>query len=224
VEHAGGFTGAGGPEVKVADKTVQPKGTEFVCQWDGASGKVSVVEGSVSIADDASEETLEAGKEMALPQGTISDYDLGTDDGGLVAGIPLCDLILDEGEPEPFGEHDATFTEGKIPDDWIWQDPGSDARRDPSSSGGLTITVPDGNEFWGYPGVTAGQRSDAPRLLHKVTGDFDLQGRVYLETEASDLATRALQPSRRWLAAVREAQQTAGPRQAVRGHIYRQFG
>ena len=189
-EHAtGSSASAGGPDVKIADKTVKPKGTEFVCQWDGASGKVSVVDGSVIIADETSEKTLEAGKQMDLPQETVTDYNLSADDGGLVAGIPLRDLILDEGEPEPFGEYDPSFAGGKIPDDWLWQDPVSDAELDSAPSGGLKVTVPDGNEFWGYPGVTAGQRSDAPRLLHKVTGDFDLQGRVYLDTEATDLAT-----------------------------------
>ncbi|RQW77428.1 MAG: hypothetical protein EHM14_14395, partial [Methanothrix sp.] len=189
-EHAtGSSASAGGPEVQIADKTVQPKGTEFVCQWDGASGKVSVVDGSVSIADETSEKTLEAGKQMDLPQETVTDYNLSADDGGLVAGMPLRDLPLDEGESEPFGEYDPSFADGKIPDDWLWQDPGSDAKLDSAPSGGLMVSVPDGNEFWGYPGVTAGQRSDAPRLLHKVTGDFDLQGRVYLDTEATDLAT-----------------------------------
>jgi len=189
VEHATGISAdAGSLEVQMADKTVQPMGTEFVCQWDGARGKVSVMEGSVSIANETSEETLEARKEIALPQGTVSDYDLSSDDCGLVAGIPLRDLLLDEGEPEPSGEYDPSFEGGKIPEDWVWQDPGSDAKLDCSPSGGLMATVPDGNEFWGYPGVTAGQRSDAPRLLHKVTGDFDLHGRVYLDTKATDLA------------------------------------
>lgn len=176
-------------EVQMAGKTIQPKGTEFVCQWDGAGGKVSVAEGSVSITDGASLETLQAGKEISLPQGTVGDYDLSQDQGGLVAGLPLRDLILEEGEPEPFGEYDPAFEGGKIPKDWLWQDPGSDAEWTASSSGGLMVTVPDGNEFWGYPGVTAAPRSDAPRLMHKVTGDFDLQGRVILETGATDLAT-----------------------------------
>lgn len=176
-------------EVQMANKTIQPKGTEFVCQWDGAGGKVSVAEGSVSITDGASQETLQAGKEISLPQGTVEDYDLSQDQSGLVAGLPLRDLILEEGEPEPFGEYDPAFQGGQIPEDWLWQDPGSDAEWTASSSGGLVVTVPDGNEFWGYPGVTAAQRSDAPRLLHKVTGDFDLQGRVTLETNATDLAT-----------------------------------
>lgn len=189
VEHAsGGSAASGSLEVQMAGKTIQPKGTEFVCQWDGASGKVSVVEGSVGITDGASEETLQAGKEISLPQGTINDFDLSLDEGGLVAGLPLRDLPLDEGEPVAFGEYDPSFTAGQIPEDWLWQDPGSDAELESSSSGGLMVIVPDGNEFWGYPGVTAGQRSDAPRLLHKVTGDFDLQGRVYLETVATDLA------------------------------------
>ena len=186
VEHS---AAAGGLEVQMAGKTIQPKGTEFVCQWDGAGGKISVAEGSVSITDGASEETLEAGKEISLPQGTVGDYDLSQDEGGLVAGLPLRDLPLDEGQPVAFGEYDPAFEGGQIPEDWLWQDPGSDAEWEASSSGGLEVTVPDGNEFWGYPGVTAGQRSDAPRLLHKVTGDFDLQGRVNLETGATDLAT-----------------------------------
>ena len=185
VEHS---AAAGGLEVQMAGKTIQPKGTEFVCQWDGAGGKVSVVEDAVSITDGASEETLQAGKEISLPQGTVGDYNLSQDEGGLVAGLPLRDLPLDEGESVAFGEYDPNFQDGQIPDDWLWQDPGSDAKWEASSSGGLMVTVPDGNEFWGYPGVTSGQRSDAPRLLHKVTGDFDLQGRVFLDTSATDLA------------------------------------
>lgn len=186
VEHA---ADTGGLEVQMAGKTIQPRGTEFVCQWDGARGKVSVVEGSVGITDGTSEETLQAGKEISLPQGTAGDYNLSQEEGGLVAGLHLRDLPLDEGQPVAFSEYDPIFQAGQIPEDWLWQDPGSDAEWEASSSGGLAVTVPDGNEFWGYPGVTAGQRSDAPRLLHKVTGDFDLQGRLYLETGATDLAT-----------------------------------
>lgn len=181
-----------GLAVQVAGLTVQPLGTEFLCRWDGSSGKVAVSDGSVSISGEGSvetQQTLHAGEEMALPQGTVSDYHPASDEGGLVAGIPLSDLILEEGRPEPFGEYDAVFQDGAIPEGWVWQDPGSDAELEGSPTGGLKITVPDGNEFWGYPGVTALQRSDAPRLLHKVTGDFDLQGRVYIDTQATDLAT-----------------------------------
>lgn len=182
--------GASGQKVQIKNWVVRTKGTEFICQWDGINGKVAVVEGSVSLSNETSEEkTIESGKQIVLPQETISDYNLSEDDGGLVAGIPLRDLPLDDSQPEPFGDYEPSFAGGVIPEDWLWQDPGSDAKLNSSSYGGLVVTVPDGNEFWGYPGTTAGQRSEAPRILHKVTGDFDLQGEVYMDTKAKDIAT-----------------------------------
>ncbi len=184
--------GTHGLEVQRGDKIIRPKGTEFVCKWDGDTkiGRVIVIEGSLSISNETSQEMLlEAGEQIDWPGDTISPYDLSTDDGGLIAGIPLRDLPLNGSEPEPFGDYEPGFAGGSVPEDWLWQDPGSDALMDSLQLNTLMITVPDENDLWGHPGTTAGQRSDAPRLLHKVTGDFDLQGEVFVQTDATDMAS-----------------------------------
>ena len=73
-----------------------------------------------------------------------------------------------------------------LPLDWVWQDtdanhsryaPGQragDATWEVPAPGVLRVTVPNENEMWGA-------RDDAPRLLHKVTGDFDLEAEMLLE-------------------------------------------
>jgi tetratricopeptide (TPR) repeat protein len=192
-------TGASIVEVQLRDKKIQPKGTEYTVQWDGKAGNVAVIDGSLAIFNETqsneilsnrteSEVSLAAGQQLELPAGKISPYNLSTDDGGLFVGLPLRELILDDSEPEPYGEYDAGFADGTIPEGWIWQDPKKDSKMETPENGTLKVTVPDGNELWGYPGVTLGQRTDAPRLLHKVTGDFDLEGQIFLKSNCTDYA------------------------------------
>lgn len=80
----------------------------------------------------------------------------------------------------------------RLPPGWYWQDtdinyavfaPGEtpDATWEVSEPGTIKVTVPNGNEMWGY-------RADAPRLLHKVTGDFDLEADMMLECAGLNLA------------------------------------
>ena len=64
----------------------------------------------------------------------------------------------------------------------MWQDPGGDVKLETPEPGTLQLTVPDGNDFWDA-------RSDAPRLLHKVTGDFDLEAETRLDLAGTDLAS-----------------------------------
>ncbi len=201
--------GSSNVEVLLGDRLIRPKGTEYTVQWDGKAGSVAVVEGSLIIYNETRSNetlsnetlfnktllnetgpgiTLEAGQQLELPAAKISPYNISTDDGGLFVGLPLRELILDDSEPEPYGEYEAAFADGTIPEGWIWQDPGKDAEIETPENGTLKVTVPDGNELWGYPGSTAGQRTDAPRLFHKATGDFDMVGQILLKSNCTNYA------------------------------------
>jgi hypothetical protein len=190
--------GASNVEVSIGDKKIRPKGTEYTAQWDGTTGNVAVIEGSVTLTNETSpanessltntnasaiepEVSLQAGWQLETPSGKISPYNLSADDGGMFVGLPLRDLILDDSDQEPYGENKASFADGKIPKGWIWQDPGNDAKIETPENGTLKVTVPDGNDLWG-------QRTDAPRLLHKVTGDFDLEGELLLKSNGTNYA------------------------------------
>jgi hypothetical protein len=186
-------------EVRIGETMMRPKGTEYIARWDGEAGSVAVVEGSLTVYNETafnetiSNETgpgitLEAGRQLELPAGKVSSYNLSADDGGLFVGIPLRELILDDSGSEPFGTYEATFADGKISEGWIWQDPGEDAKIETPESGILKVIVPDGNDLWGSPGYSSAQLSTAPRLLHKITGDFDLDGELQLQCNSSDYA------------------------------------
>jgi hypothetical protein len=136
-------------EMKLGSKIIDPNRTEYFGQWDGSKGSLAVVEGNISVSDQNGTETaLEAGQQMELPGGNISPYNLSTDDGGLAFGLPMRDLPVDDSLPEPSGYYEAAFSNGKIPKDWIWQDPGNDARIETPGNGTLRMTVPDGNDIW----------------------------------------------------------------------------
>ncbi len=179
--------GSSGVEVQLGDRKIRPKGTEYTVQWDGKAGSIAVFEGSVTVTNETNanetwpEVSLDAGQKLETSTGMISSYNLSTDDGGLFAGIPLHDLILDDSDPEPYGEYKAAFSNGKSPEGWIWQDPGNDAKIETPENGTLRVIVPDGNEFWDA-------RTQAPRMLHKVTGDFDLVGELLLKSNGTDQA------------------------------------
>ena len=179
-------------EVQLGNRLIRPKGTEYTVQWDGKAGSLAVIEGSLNIANETisngtlsnnnePEISLEAGQQLETSTGKISPYNLSTDDGGLFVGLPLRELLLNDSDPQPFGTYDGAFADGKIPKGWIWQDPGNDAKIETPENGTLKVTVPDGNELWGG-------RTDAPRLLHKVTGDFDLEGELLLKSNGTNYA------------------------------------
>lgn len=174
--------------IDVAGNTIVTRGTELVIDSRDESSTVTVIEGQVEVTTTAGQVlTASAGQQLILPEGALADFDPAADDGGLVSGIPLRELPLDDGLPEPYGTVWADFRDNQVPAGWLWQDttpnhgrPG-DASLDTPAPGLLRVTVPNENDFWGH-------RDDAPRLLHKVTGDFDLEAELELECEGLHLA------------------------------------
>jgi hypothetical protein len=174
---------AAGPQVRVGGRTIVPDGTEFVAETTENGGRVAVIEGRVTLYEpDGKPVQLEAGQQLEWPGDVLSDYDLAEDDGGPVAGVPLRHIPLDDETPLPSGRYGAQFANGRLPEDWLWHDPGDDVSVETPEPGTLRVSVPDGNELW-RGSVTA------PRLLHRVTGDFDLQAEASFETEASHFAS-----------------------------------
>jgi hypothetical protein len=179
VHHA---SAAAGPQVRVGGRTIVPDGTEFVAETTETGARVAVIEGRVTLYEPGGKPVqLEAGQQLEWPGDVLSDYDLAEDDGGPVGGVPLRHIPLDDETPLPPGRYGAGFANGRLPEDWLWQDPGDDATLETPEPGVLRVSVPDGNELWGGS-VTA------PRLLHRVSGDFDLQGEMFFETQASHFA------------------------------------
>jgi len=169
-------------QIKVKGKTVKPKGTEFTAEQTDTGGRVAVIEGSVSIADESGNEIqLSAGQQMQWPGDKITEYDIKKDDGGPVNGMPLRDLIVDDSATEPYGESRASFANDKVNGGWVWEDPGKDTVLQTPEPGILKATVPDGNDLWD-------EAYAAPRLLHRVTGDFDLEGDLLLTSRGTDVA------------------------------------
>jgi len=170
-------------QVKVKGKIVKPKGTEFTAEQTDAGGRVAVIEGTVIVADEAGNEIqVAAGQQIQWPGDKITEYDIKKDDGSPVAGIPLRDVILDDATAEPYGESRANFSNNQAGGGWIWEDPGKDVVLQTPEPGTLKVTVPDGNDLWD-------EAYAAPRLLHKVTGDFDLEGELLLTSKGTDIAT-----------------------------------
>ncbi len=180
--------GVHGLQVKLGNATARPVGTEFEVQWTGESGEITVLDGAVSLTpDDGGAETrIAAGQRCAWPSGEISSYDVAAEDptgtAGLVGGLPLGEVLTDDSVPEPFGPKTAEFADNHVPSDWVWQDPGGDTKLETPAPGTLQLTVPNGNDFWNAS-------SAAPRLLHKVTGDFDLEAEVRLDCKGGDMSS-----------------------------------
>jgi hypothetical protein len=171
-----------GLKIELGGNTVTHKNTEMVCEKHGDSCKVTVIKGNVSITNATRPEiVIGSGQQIDLVSGKITSFNVTTDNGGLVDGIPLRDLPLDDASGLPYGLYMPNFRNNTVPASWLWQDPGSDARVETPEPGTLKVTVPDGNEFWDA-------RTQAPRLLHKVTGDFDLEGELLLKSNGTDHA------------------------------------
>lgn len=169
-------------EVQTGAYTLRPRGTEFVCYHDGTTSRVAVIEGAVDVVSSTGTVvTVRAGEQVALPGCGIEPYDVESDDRGKVGGIPLRSMLIDDEVPQPAGEFPCTWSNGQFSDGWVWEDPGGDAAIDTSISEMLRITVPDNNDFWF-------EKTDAPRLLHKVTGDFDLVCELDLMCTGTDIS------------------------------------
>jgi len=97
-------------------------------------------------------------------------------------GLPLSSVAPGISSPQPYGTVQPRVSSSGLPADWLWQDPSGSARLSGVDTNTVKVTVPSGNDLWGGT-------STAPRLLHKVTGDFSLQGRVNLACKCTNLAT-----------------------------------
>ena len=159
-----------------------PDGTEFSVEKRDETAIVRVFDGEVTItAPDGQQIKVATGQQVALPGGVISDIDPASNKTGRVEGIPLDDLPLAGAAPEPYGVYVPDFKDNSLPPDWLWQTyyaPGAAeaSQLQTPKQGELQVTVPNGNEFWGH-------RGDAPRLLHRATGDFDLEAELLLQSE-----------------------------------------
>ncbi len=104
-----------------------------------------------------------------------------------MSGIPLNELELDNDTPQPYGAVEWDAADGALPPGWVWQEPNKnlngpgDSTYEIVDAATLRITVPNENDFYGH-------RSDAPRLLHQVTGDFDLEADLLLESPGNNFA------------------------------------
>jgi len=170
----------------VNDYLLKPDGTEFIIEKKDDLAFVRVLDGAVVMTGpDGHTLTVEAGFQASLPDGEITaleELPLRR-----VSGIPLNELELDSDTPQPYGAVQWDAAEGILPPGWVWQEPNKnlngpgDATYEIVNAETLRITVPNENEFYGH-------RSDAPRLLHKVTGDFDLEADLLLESPGDNFA------------------------------------
>lgn len=173
--------------VAVGGRTVTPRGTDLVVEaTDEGGGRVLVLEGS-AIVTDAAGATIEvvAGQQLTWPEGGLAVAELAPDDPSV--DDPLFPLLpLDDGVPAPYGDAPTDLSglaePGGTPADWIWLDAGDDASFAITAPDSLTVTTPPGNELWGGD-------ASAPRLLRKVSGDFDLEADLLLRTAASTRAS-----------------------------------
>ena len=177
------ITGAG-PEFEASfgGEVIKPKGTDFIVDQYG----VKVVDGEVEIIDEQGNETVavQAGQQMVFNGGKVTEFDVTTvapfTTGG---GLPATTDFLEPTE-EPYGAKSAQFNNNTVADGWLLADP--PARHDPKGVVGtgrvgvetpeasvLRLAVPVGSVVAGY--------DRAPRLLHKVTGDFDLEAELRIE-------------------------------------------
>jgi hypothetical protein len=162
--------------------TVKPEGTDYEVIHQGKTARVVVYSGSVNVTGpDGRDIPVAAGQSLLLPAIEFAPVDTSKDQGLGIGGLPADELPFDDETPEPPGAVTLTVANGKPGNNWIWQDPGNDASLTRGADGAVLVSVPDGNEFWDYVGTS-------PRLLHKVTGDFDLSGEMLLKSPGNHLA------------------------------------
>ncbi len=142
--------GVHGLQLKLGNQIAKPVGTEFEVDVSDAGETITVIDGAVAVGPEGGEEVrVEAGQRAQWPSGQIIPYDAASDpnkDAGLVAGLPLSQVLTDDGTPEPYGSQTAEFADGKVPADWVWQDPGGDIQLETPQAGTLRLTVPDGTQ------------------------------------------------------------------------------
>lgn len=168
--------------VTVDGRTVTPDGTEFTVTRTRDGGQVTVWEGAVTVTDAAGQvQPVAAGQTYGWPDDTLSDTKPETDQREWLDGLPLSVWAALDASPQAAGGYPLVLENGTPANGWLWLDPKADAQLTATGADGVQVSTPDGNEFWN-------DRIDAPRLLHKVTGDFTLEGALQLSS-GNDLAS-----------------------------------
>lgn len=171
-------------EAAYEGKIIKAKGTDFfVDTYD-----VKVVDGEAEVIDEESGETVvvQAGQKMDFRGSKVTEFD-ATEAAPFTTGngLPTTINFFDPAE-EPYGVNLAQFNNDAVADGWLLADPPT--RHSPRGftlsntprvgvetpePGVLRLSVPVGSVVPIY--------DRAPRLLHKVTGDFDLEADLHIE-------------------------------------------
>ncbi len=162
-------------------------GMAFSIEKQDATATIRVTTGTLAaVAPDGRRYAIGAGQQFTLADRSLTALPPETAIFRM-NGLPLRDIPVESGIPEPYGVTTLELRNGRLSPGWIWQDTDrhergdGDAVIDEPAPGALRITVPDGNALWKSD-------SSAPRLLHKVTGDFDLEADVTFETQGTHWA------------------------------------
>ena len=178
--------GCKAPAVEAGGKiVVVPHGTEYRVEvGKDDQVKVKVMSGSVTVEDTQNPQSAKevyAGYELDVKTGQEKEMTPPRNGEGEYDGLNLEQLMeVDDSDPEPYGEHPLKYYGRRFHGGWIWQDPKDDVKVS-AIDGGIKVDVPGGNDFWHH-------RSGAPRLMHRVTGDFDLDLNLLMLCEGNHLA------------------------------------
>lgn len=162
----------------------------LILERQSDSAVVRVYEGEAPVrrsdVDDSSTSVVVvANQQIQLPsmdtsQLTESQYEFAN-------GIRFDQVLFDTQQPVPFGQSSFQSVTGKLPAEWYWEDPHpnlrgtGDAVYEVVDEDKLRVVVPHENVFYS-------PRFDAPRLLRKITGDFDISAAIDLETKSQNFA------------------------------------
>ncbi len=162
---------------------IRPRGTDFIVSASG----VDVVEGAVEINTEGEAPVLvEAGQRFHAGTRELQPLDLNSLGPALSAdGFPLLREYWMP-DSEEYGEKDSRFANNSVPGGWWLADPPLRSASRPleietPTEGSLRLSVP-ANSRLDDSGNTA------PRLMHKVTGDFILEAEVKLEGDGAEWA------------------------------------
>lgn len=173
-----------GVEVQVGRRVVSPHGTLFHLEADqaGELAEVRVLEGLVLVSGPQRERWLIGpNARLRLPAAMLEAFEPGPNDWPRIDALSLAELPVGAPAPLPAGRYAARFADDELaPSGWRLHDPGGDAVAGTFAPDTLRLTVPHGNDFWRHEGR-------APRLLHPVSGDFDLELALRVETRATDM-------------------------------------
>jgi hypothetical protein len=180
-------------EVELSDgRLIRPQGTDFIITDSG----VGVIHGEIDVTGaDGKVERLGSSDWLSLRDGQKDKFDTTFVTPNMsVDGIPLRPENWSMAA-EPYGFKAPQWSNDSVGDGWlladreaVWRGPGREPQlrqlvKTPAP-GTLRIDVPLGSGL-------DNNRNNAPRLLHKVTGDFDLEADLRIEGgEQADVSAR----------------------------------